>query len=229
MTDKQIIETVAECARLYRDNLEKYNIMFVFNNDKLNSKNKKVEFIETIYYPTNFLHLTGLKLNNDTSANFYYKIINGKLAINDINLKDKYIIEMKLNVLRNLMNIDKTAKSIGTYMETTKNKLYTDKVLGSVHYCFGYVKSNETNKFYTPNTALKEDIRDITYSTNRVLAILKKKRKDKLYNEISYLCNDFKMNNLFEDKNLIQLIDFHKLKTTNKKYENIINEIKENV
>ena len=176
MTDKQIIETVAECARLYRDNLEKYNIMFVFNNDKLNSKNKKVEFIETIYYPTNFLHLTGLKLNNDTSANFYYKIINGKLAINDINLKDKYIIEMKLNVLRNLMNIDKTAKSIGTYMETTKNKLYTDKVLGSVHYCFGYVKSNETNKFYTPNTALKEDIRDITYSTNRVLAILKKKR-----------------------------------------------------
>lgn len=229
MTDKQIIETVAECARVYRDNLEKYNIMFVFNNDKLNSKNKKVEFIETIYYPTNFLHLTGLKLNNDTSANFYYKIINGKLAINDINLKDKYIIEMKLNVLRNLMNIDKTAKSIGTYMETTKNKLYTDKVLGSVHYCFGYVKSNETNKFYTPNTALKEDIRDITYSTNRVLAILKKKRKDKLYNEISYLCNDFKMNNLFEDKNLIQLIDFHKLKTTNKKYENIINEIKENV
>ena len=116
---------------------------------------------------------------------------------------------MKLNVLRNLMNIDKTAKSIGTYMETTKNKLYTDKVLGSVHYCFGYVKSNETNKFYTPNTALKEDIRDITYSTNRVLAILKKKRKNKLYNEISYLCNDFKMNNLFEDKNLIQLIDFH--------------------
>ena len=229
MTDKQIIETVAECARLYRDNLEKYNIMFVFNNDKLNSKNKKVEFIETIYYPTNFLHLTGLKLNNDTSANFYYKIINGKLAINDINLKDKYIIEMKLNVLRNLMNIDKTAKSIGTYMETTKNKLYTDKVLGSVHYCFGYVKSNETNKFYTPNTALKEDIRDITYSNNRVVAILKKERKDKLYNEISYLCNDFKMNNLFEDKDLIQLIDFHNLKTTNKKYENIINEIKENV
>lgn len=226
MTDKQIIETVVECAKLYRDNLEKYNIMFVFKNNQINSKKEKIEFIETIYYPTNFLHLTGLKSKYYTSTNFYYYLLNGKLSINDIEIKNKYTTESKLNILKNLMNIDMTAKCIGTYDDSIKNNLYTEKVIGSVHYCFGYVKSNETNKFYTPNTALKEDIRDITYSTNRILAILKKERKDKLYNNISYLCKDFNFNIFSENKELIQLIEFNNLKIQNEKYADILKSYK---
>ena len=229
MTDKQIIETIVGCAKIYRNNLEKYNIMFVFENDKLNSKNKKIEFIETIYYPTNFLHLTGLKSKKYTSANFYFKLLHGNFSINDIDVKDRYLTKLKLDVLKNLMNIDKTAKSVGIYNDSIKNNLYTEKVLGSVHYCLGYLMDKETNYFYTPNTALKEDIRDITYSTNRVLAILKKERKNKKYNEISYLCNDFNNQIFFENEYLSQLIDFQNLKNNNKKYENIINKIKQNV
>lgn len=225
MTDKQIIETVVDCARCYRDNLEKYNIMFVFKNNKTNSIKEKIEFIETIYYPTNFLHLTGLKSQKYTSANFYYYILNGKVSINDIETKNRYTTELKLNVLKNLMNIDSTAKAIGMYNNSIKNNLYTEKVVGSVHYCFGYVKSNETNRFYTPNTALKEDIRDITYSNNQILAIFKKKRKDKLYNKLSYLCKDFDVNFFFKNKELIQLIDFKNLETRNKNYIDIIKKI----
>lgn len=225
MTDRQIIDTVVDCAKLYRDNLEKYNIMFVFKNNKLNSNKEKIEFIETIYYPTNFLHLTGLKSKNYTSANFYYKILNGNLSMKDIQVNDKYTTELKLDVLKNLMNIGKTARSVGIYNGKVKNNLYTEKVVGSVHYCLGYVMDKETKYFYTPNTALKEDIRDITYSTNQVLAILKKKRNDKLYNQISYMCKDFDMNIFFKNEELIQLIDFKSLFSKNLKYQEKIDDI----
>lgn len=228
MTEKKIIDTIIECAKTYRNNLEKYNIMFVFKDKNIKSKKNNINFIETIYYSTNFLHLTGLKSKNYTSANFYYKILNGNLSMKDIQINDKYTTELKLDVLKNLMNIDVTARAIGIYNGKVKNNLYTEKVVGSVCYCLGYVMDKETKYFYTPNTALKEDIRDITYSANQVLAILKKERKDKLYNKISYLWKDFDVNIFFKNKELIQLIDFENLETTNKKYEDIINNIKEN-
>ena len=176
ITDKELLDVIIDCAIKYKSNLEKNNIIFIFQDRNAKTIEESINFIETIYYPTNFLHLTGLKANV-SSTEFYNKALTRNLSIKDIIMKNRYIAKLKLGILKNLMTIDISAKTLGSYDNTIKDKLYTEKVVGNVHYCFGYVKDNETEYFYTPNSSLREDIRDITITNNKILAIMKKERR----------------------------------------------------
>lgn len=207
MTDKEILDEVINCANLYKNNLEKNNIMFVFQNKQAKNIEDSIQFIETIYYPTNFLHLTGLKARVSSTL-FYERATTHNLAINDIKIKNRYMTELKLGILKNLMSIEKSTKSVGDFDNTIKDKLYTEKVVGNVHYCMGYVKDDETGYFYTPNSSLREDIRDITNNNSRIIAILKKEQSKEFYNVITYIVNDINLNCLLRNNNLANLIDF---------------------
>lgn len=75
---------------------------------------------------------------------------------------------MKLSVLPQLMKIYRSAKMVGDY-SFTKSVLYTEKLVGNITASLGFVRDD---KYYIPNTALKEDIRDITIKPHsRMLAI----------------------------------------------------------
>ena len=57
---------------------------------------------------------------------------------------------------------------------STKSLLITDKIIGTITICLGFVYETE-NSFYVPNTVLREDIRDVTkHPQNRILAIFEK-------------------------------------------------------
>ena len=90
--------------------------------------------------------------------------------------------QKKLEILSAIMQIDKKARIIGDY-NSQKVYLSTEKLIGSVNMCLGFIKENN---YYIANTALKEDIRNIVEEQRRILLVLKKNIKDKKYSEIIY-------------------------------------------
>jgi len=78
---KILIKQLHNCAKLYQQNLENRNIMFVYKVDG-------IKYIETKFTKANFLHLTGVQvLNNNLKAiPFYDKCIKQRLKESDIRI-----------------------------------------------------------------------------------------------------------------------------------------------
>ena len=218
MNKKETIKIITNCVKEYEKQLKDNNIMFIFENKKSKTIEKSINFIETIYYPYNFLHLTGVeyKKENSGAVDFYNNALNGRISEKDINIISPFLVGLKLSILHNLINIDKSVKFIGDYNNITKNKLYTEKVVGNVAYCYGFVKDKNTNYFYFPNTTLKENIKNITNDTCNIIAILKKNRTKDFYSTITYLKNSIDLNSLLRNNDLANLIDFEHLEFANK-------------
>lgn len=179
--DKQTaVKIITECAKEYHTYLENKNLAFVFGSPP------KAEFFEASFLPRNFLHLTGVTMTNKVSgsSDFYKKALKGRLSPNDFSVCNNGTTDIKLMVLPKLVKIHSNAKMIGDY-NSSKSVLYTEKLAGNITACLGFVRDGN---YYIPNTALKEDIRDITAKPQqRVLAIFKKPIKQPLYNELCYI------------------------------------------
>lgn len=220
--DNDILKTIVDCAMLYHTQLENKNLLFLFNVDQP-KRTKNISYIETLFEDSNFLHLTGTKSiknsngkNQFSTASLYNAALNGKL-----NLKDLVITpsaKQKLSILDDLMKIEKSCKNIGDFKyDPEKPKLVAEKVVGTVHFCMGFVLDKKTKYFYVPDTALKMNIDDITNTNTKILMILKKDKDDKKYKHITYISNYFdlkELNNLKLDN--YNLIDFNSLEFVNK-------------
>ena len=104
------------------------------------------------------------------------------------------------------MQIDKKARIIGDY-NSQKVYLSTEKLIGSVNMCLGFIKENN---YYIANTALKEDIRNIVEEQGRIVLILKKNIKDKEYSEIIYKSKNIdntKVEDIFNKSKINSKID----------------------
>ena len=150
----------------------------------------------------------------------------------DITEKDN-TTGLKLNVLGQLMKIDQVAKMLGNF-NNTNILLQTEKIAGNVRACMGFVKDKKS-KMYVPNTALQKDIRDITDSTNKIIAILKKGIDEELYCNITYIKNDYLIERILKNNYIKEMIDVDKIYSNkmeiNKKileYKNETVEEKEN-
>lgn len=188
MQVKEIIDIVVEMAQKYQKNLENKNILFVY----LNRINKKIEYTETKFLSRNFLHLTGLFFLKKQSNYFYKLCINHKLKSNDIQIKNKRTLLMKLEVLNNLIALDKKTKILGIFNHS-KEKLHTELIIGNINWCLGLV---EENGYYVPNSLLKEDIRNMVIVPHRIVCIMAKNIKDNKYKDIRYLANGFGMEDM---------------------------------
>lgn len=175
MKKEDALRTIISCARQYDENLNNKNLMFIYKNDK------NIDKIETVFLPRNFMHLTGVKLKNGRkgSVDFYKACLKNRLSLSDFELSKDGTTEMKLSILPKLMNIKTSAKMIGEY-NNSKSILITEKIIGNTHSCIGFIKENG---YYIPNTALKEDARNLMIGkSNQILLIYEKSIKDKTYN-----------------------------------------------
>lgn len=184
MKKDEAIRIMAECAKLYHENLENHNLLFVFGLPQA------PEYFEATFLPRHFLHLTGVELSADrvkSSTDFYDRCLKGRLKPSDFNIPKNGTAEMKLSILPQLMKVYKTAKMIGDY-SFTKSVLYTEKLAGNISACMGFVRDD---RFYIPNTALREDIRDVTKRPQkRILAIYRKPIREQKYIELCYVAKD---------------------------------------
>ena len=205
LTNEQAVSIIHKCALAYNKNLLGKNVLFLTLCDN------KSDMLETAFYPRNFKHLTGVK-SKLSSVQFFNNALDNKLSYKDITLLNDGTVNLKLNVLLNLMNIHLNARMIGNY-EQSGIKLFSDKFAGTVTSAMGFI---EENGYYVPNTVLKEDLRNLTVRPQqRVIAIFIKPQVDKLYTEVSYTVND---NALFNNEILSTIsdkVDFNNIKATN--------------
>ena len=182
MDKKEIIKLLKENAIKYKENLKDRNLLVVYK------ENKEIKSIEILFLSRNFMHLTGVKAkdkyNKYMKANqFYHACLNNKLSYKDIIIKEDGTTKLKLNVLNQLINIEKKCKMVGIY-NNYKKELVTEILIGNTTMCLGIIKNS--SYYYMPNTLLKEDIRKLIIKPYQIIAILKKNSKDEKYVEIIY-------------------------------------------
>ena len=208
---KQILSTISNCIKEYDNNLLNKKIMFV-----LEDKSGNVQKEEMFFPKSSFYHLTGTIIKEIGSNNelncyeVYDKIRDNKLSLNKYEIIEKdNTTGLKLNVLGQLMKIDQVAKMLGNF-NNTNILLQTEKIAGNVRACMGFVKDKKS-KMYVPNTALQKDIRDITDSTNKIVAILKKGIDEELYCNITYIKNDYLVERILKNNDIKEMIDVDKI------------------
>lgn len=202
MKKEKAIKIITEAAKIYNENLENRNLLFIFGTEK------SPEFFEASFLPRNFLHLTGVKIFEERifgSVDFYERCLRGKLSPSDFSFADNGTTDMKLSILTQLMKIQTCAKMVGLY-DHTKSVLYTEKIAGNIYAYMGFIKEND---YYIPNTALREDIRDISIRPQkRVLAIFKKNISEKFYRVTPcYLAKKIDISFLISSENLKRKFD----------------------
>lgn len=199
MKKDEAIRILTTCAEKYKDNLENKNLLYIFTD------NLKTLHFESLFLPRHYLHLTGVKLlsGNIKSIDFYRLCLRKQLSQSVFSFHENGTTEMKLSVLSQIMNIQKTAKMVGDY-DNTKSVLFTEKIVGTVTACVGFVREGN---YYLPNTTLREDIRTITIRPQkRVLAILSKNTKDKQYSETTYLAKGVTIDSVIQTEELKSIV-----------------------
>ena len=103
---QQAISIIIDCAAKYEENLNGYQLLFI-----LKDKHKHISSLEVSFYPYNFLHLTGIKLIDGTTAtDFYKRCLNHKLSPEDFSFASDGTTQLKLEILPQLMLKHITAK-----------------------------------------------------------------------------------------------------------------------
>lgn len=196
MKKETAIKIIVGCAKDYHTYLENKNLLFLFGAPQ------QPQFFEAAFLPRNFLHLTGVEVVGTRfsgSSDFYEKALKGALSPDDFSLAKNGITEMKLLVLPQLMKIYRSAKMVSDY-SFTKSTLYTEKLAGNVTACLGFLRND---KYYVPNTALKEDIRDISAKPQyRILAVLRKPIGQPVYEEVCCIVKGLTMRDISLPKEL---------------------------
>ena len=98
-TKQQAISIITDCAVKYKENLDGYQLLFI-----LKDKHKHISSLEVSFNPYNFLHLTGIKLADKTTAtDFYERCLNHKLSPDDFSFAPDGTTQLKLEILPQLM------------------------------------------------------------------------------------------------------------------------------
>ncbi|MCL2494724.1 MAG: PBECR4 domain-containing protein [Oscillospiraceae bacterium] len=176
MTAKQAVPIIRRCAQLYEANLAETSILFV------SEENGTLCSCEAEFNRHNFMHLTGVDCNLNPGE-FYYRALRNALKPSAFRMKQDQTTEQKLSILAELMQFHNKACIIGEY-DGSRMNLQTDVLAGTVRSVLGFIK---TQRLYVPNTALKEDIRNITKKAYPVVAIFKKPRLAKTYGAPSFV------------------------------------------
>lgn len=184
MDKRKAIQIMTRAARLYRDNLEDRKILFLYGTPAEVKKQLRTEGVrltaikayEVVFHTYNFMHLTGVKLNANTTASaihFYQKCLDNRLTEDDFSFARDGSTAQKLDILESMMQIKTKATMIGAFTDRGP-KLFTEKVAGNVCGCIGFVQDKNT-RLNVPNTLLKKDIRDVTEQpTKKIYAVLSK-------------------------------------------------------
>ena len=150
----------------------------------------------------NFQHFTGTT-SQMSSVAFYHAALNKKLGINDFNFKNDYLASKKLEVLEKAVSFPSSAKMFGIY-EGPKIKLQADYGAGDISFVMTFRKQDDGDWLY-PVGVPKEDVRDVT-TKSPIVAILRKDKRDKEYDEITYISKNINISNLLFPKEIKDIL-----------------------
>ena len=194
MDKRQAIQIITKAADLYHANLEDQKILFLYGIpsevrkqlQKENAKLLSIEGYEVVFHRYNFLHLTGVHINNTNVASaihFYEKCLDNRLMEEDFSFAKDGSTGQKLDILENMMSVKQNATMVGDFTDRGP-KLFTEKAAGNVCGCIGFVKDRNT-KLNVPNTLLKKDIRDVVaFPVKKIYAVFSKNYTSSKYSVV---------------------------------------------
>ncbi len=195
MDKKEILKMLKENAIKYNEKLKDNNLLILYQNEQ------KIEYVEILFLARNFMHLTGVKYYDKgqyMKANqFFQACLKNKLSERNIKIKEDGTTKLKLEIFSQLFYINKKIKMLGIYNQS-KQDLKTEILLGNIHICVGLIKS--IGDYYLPNSLLKDDIRKRVIKPYKIVGILKKKVKEEKYQDIIYLDEKIKENQIKDIK-----------------------------
>lgn len=194
ITKQDIAKIIMQCASLYAENLCNRNYLVVYN---INHNNiLKPNFIETVFLPRHFRHLTGVKTSLQAN-DFYKRSLSNRLSSKDFEVPQDGTCQLKMQVLPYLMKLHKHANSTGVFSNGQGIYIHTKRLIGSRRSVMGFAQCNEgDNIYYFPNTALNEDINKLSNERHRILAMLRKQIKDALYSDVCYIAKGLSLNDI---------------------------------
>lgn len=177
------------CAFQYKQELNNKNLLFLCLD-----KHKNPVFYEFSFREKNYMHLTGLipikfvKNNNTvhklTAIEFYNMCLSRSLREDQFKFKEDGTTPLKLKILPQMLTGNLSANMIGNYDQYTP-LLQTDKLVGKMNGIMGF-QIDEDEGVFLPNTILNADIRDLSRSTNRIIATFRKDKNAEKYEELTY-------------------------------------------
>ena len=181
-----VLRIIFETAECYEKNLKNKNLLFIYED-----KHHEIDYYEVVFEASNFLHLTGLKVDKSklSAQVFYQRCLAKRLSVSDFEIAPDGTTELKLDVLPQLVRKNLSARMIGDF-SSNGVKLYTERIAGNVHACVGFV-TDQNGRKNVPNTILKEDVRNITKRANRIVLTYRKSKEDELYSEMVYSTKNY--------------------------------------
>lgn len=167
-------------------------------------KDKNFEFFTASFRAGNFQHLTGVNTENIAARDFFHRCLEKRISPNDIKFNEDGTTALKLEVLPRLMSKNLSANMLADYSGNNL-KLYTEKIVGTVNACMGFVKDTKSG-FYVPNTVLRQDMRDISSSVKRIVATFQKLNSDENYSTIVYTAKNFNISDIIFPEHIKNLI-----------------------
>lgn len=206
-TNRQAVAVAVACAKEYKKRLANTKLLIIYR-DRISND---ICYIEVIFRPSNYQHLTGLilldnegKVKDKSSIDFYHKCTRNNLKADEIMFKLDGTTPLKLDALPRLMDLTKITKIIGDYNHS-KKWLEADVIVGGVNYCLAV--SEQADETYFPRSGLLEDIRNITGQCSQVLAIFQKQICDKgKYKEIKNVAKGLDIKSLKIPDDLSEMI-----------------------
>ena len=196
-------EILRVAAQTYKSNYINKNVLFIA------SRGDKTHLYEVTFFAKNFMHLTG-NTKNMSSKYFFNLAKSGSLKKEDFGFAKDGTTDMKLDVLKPLMNILYTAQMIGDYNDS-HDWVVTDKMVGTVTVAMGFKKDNSAN-CNVPCTALKTDVRTVSLKpVLPIIAIFRKDRGETLYKEATRFAKGVTAESLKSIAELTKIIDFDNL------------------
>lgn len=217
MNKRNAIPIIIRAAEQYHSNLENQKILFIYGNPtviktQLNTNEKILSGLtgyEVAFHKSNFLHLTGVKINKDSiksSIHFYQKCLDKRLCESDFYLSKDGTTNQKLDIIEQMMNLKKKVTMIGDFTDKGP-QLYSEKVAGTVCACIGFVEDSYT-KLNVPNTLLKKDIRDVCAKPQqKIYMILSKDYESAKYTTLEKIDKNIEFGKIILPKEIQEKIE----------------------
>lgn len=181
-TKKEAVSIAISASRAYRDHFVGKHILFLATD-----KHRHVFSLEVSFDASNFHHLTGLVLTNQSWSHldFYNRCIDGRLKEADIGFAPNGTTHQKLFVLPHVFQSPSlSASMMGSYNESHP-LLYTEKLVGGVKWALGF-RDVTGQGDYVPDTLLEGDIRDQVRESFRILATYVKSTGEERFTQRVY-------------------------------------------
>lgn len=188
-----ILPILIGSAKNYNSNLCNNNVLFLYRH------NNTIGFKEVVFNDYNFLHLTGVNTRLPAKL-FYNACLEGKLSINDFELKKDGTSILKLSVLPYLSKLILTPTLIGNFNNFGFN-LQTDYLIGDTKKIF-LVGFKTKYKYDFPNTLLAGDLKHYATQAHKIIAVFVKNKDNKAYFKNTYIHKDTELSKLQIPKEL---------------------------